>query len=212
MILSEKSVTGRSAWARLFNELDAAITVRLDDREASLEEGLSLLQAPDREVRRRAAEAVTAGLAPGIRTRAYVFNTLLADKATDDRLRHYPHWLASMNLANEASDASVQALVDAVRSRYDLPRRWYTLKAKLLGIDRLADYDRMAAVTADEGEFGWGAARSSCWTPTVRSRRSSPRSPGGSSTSRGSTHRSARANAGRVCPRTPRRRSTRISC
>jgi len=159
VVLSEKSVTGRSAWARLFNELNSAITVTLDGREASLEEGLSMLQAPDRDVRRGAAAAVTAGLAPGIRTRAYVFNTLLADKATDDRLRHYPHWLASMNLANEASDASVQALVDAVRSRYDLPRRWYTLKARLLGLERLADYDRMAAVTADESEFGWDAAR-----------------------------------------------------
>ncbi|MFN8037452.1 MAG: M3 family oligoendopeptidase [Acidimicrobiia bacterium] len=159
VVLSEKAVTGRSAWARLFNELDAAIRVDLDGRDASLEEGLSLLQSPDRDVRRRAAEAVTEGLAPGIRTRAYVFNTLLADKATDDRLRHFPHWLASMNLENEASDASVQALVDAVRARYDLPQRWYALKAKLLGVDRLADYDRMAAVTSDETEFGWAAAR-----------------------------------------------------
>ena len=47
---------------------------------------------------------------PGLRTRAFVFNTLLADKATDDRLRRYPHWLAARNLANEASDESVQAL------------------------------------------------------------------------------------------------------
>ena len=58
-------------------------------------------------MRRATAEAVTAALAPGLRTRAYLFNTLLADKATDDRLRRYPHWLAARNLANEASDESV---------------------------------------------------------------------------------------------------------
>ena len=51
----------------------------------------------------------------------------------DDRLRSYPHWLASRNLANEASDESVEALVQAVRGRYELPRRWYRLKARLLG-------------------------------------------------------------------------------
>jgi len=65
---------------------------------------------------------VTAALAPGLRTRAYLFNTLLADKSVDDRLRGYPHWLASRNLANEASDESVQALVDAVRGRYEIAR------------------------------------------------------------------------------------------
>ena len=158
-ILSEKSVTGRGAWSRLFSELSSAITVELDGRTVSLEEGLSRLTDPDRERRRTAAEAVTAGLAPGIRTRAFVFNTLLADKSTDDRLRAYPDWLASMNLANEASDESVRALIEAVQHRYDIPRRWYALKARLLGIDRLADYDRMASVSDVEPEFGWTGAR-----------------------------------------------------
>jgi oligoendopeptidase F len=90
---------------------------------------------------------VTEALRPGLRTRAYVFNTLLADKATKDRLRSYPHWLASRNLANEASNESVEALISAVRGRYDLARRWYALKARLLGLDRLAYYDRMAPVS-----------------------------------------------------------------
>ncbi len=120
---------------------------------------LSRLALPDREVRRTAAEAVTAALAPGLRTRAFVFNTLLADKGVDDRLRRYPNWLAARNLANEASDESVRALIEAVRGRYELARRWYRLKARLLGIERLADYDRMAAVTQDEVTFTYAQAR-----------------------------------------------------
>ncbi len=159
LVLSEKSVTGRSAWARLFGELNAAIRVELDGEDSSLEEGLSLLASPDRSVRKDAADAVTRGLEPGLRTRAFVFNTLLADKALDDRLRSYPHWLASMNLANQAGDASVQALVDAVRGNYDIPQRWYALKAKLLGLDRLADYDRSAAIAQDDTAIGWDEAR-----------------------------------------------------
>ncbi len=157
-VLTEKSVTGASAWSRLFSELTSVIRLDLDGTDVPLEQGLSLLQSPDRELRKTAAEAVTTGLAPGLRTRAFVFNTLLADKATDDRLRHYDGWLASMNLANEASDASVEALVEAVQARYDIPQRWYTLKARLLGIDRLADYDRMASVASAEAEFGWDEA------------------------------------------------------
>ncbi|MGZ8762029.1 MAG: M3 family oligoendopeptidase [Acidimicrobiia bacterium] len=159
-ILTEKSVTGSSAWSRLFSELTSVIRLDLDGEDVPLEQGLSLLQSPDRELRKNAAEAVTEGLAPGLRTRAFVFNTLLADKPTDDRLRRYDGWLASMNLANEASDASVQALVEAVQGRYDIPQRWYTLKARLLGIDRLADYDRMASVASGDVEFGWSEATS----------------------------------------------------
>jgi oligoendopeptidase F len=157
-ILTEKAVTGRSAWSRLFSELTSVIAIELDDRTMSLEEGLSRLASPDRDERRRAADAVTAGLAPGLRTRAFVLNTLLADKAVDDRLRSYPDWLASRNLDNEASDESVRALVEAVQRRYDIPQRWYVLKARLLGLDRIADYDRVASVATEETEFSWSDA------------------------------------------------------
>jgi oligoendopeptidase F len=163
-ILTEKYVTGGSAWGRLFAELSSAITVELANgeggtRTAPLEQGLALLQHPDREVRRSAASAVTAGLAPGLRTRAFVFNTLLNDKAVDDRLRRYPTWVSSMNLGNEATDESVEALVAAVQARYDIPQRWYRVKAQVLGLDRLADYDRMASVAASDTEIGWREAK-----------------------------------------------------
>jgi oligoendopeptidase F len=157
-ILSEKHVTGSSAWSRLFDELTSAIVVELPDGPTSLEQGLSRLGSPDREERRVAAEAVTVSLEPGLRTRAFVFNTLMADKATDDRLRNYDSWIASRNLSNEASDSSVQALVDAVVGRYDIPQRWYRLKAQMLGVDRIADYDRSASIAEAEEQFSWSQA------------------------------------------------------
>jgi oligoendopeptidase F len=158
-ILAEKSLTGASAWTRLFEELTSAIEVDVGGERVALDVALSRLALADPDVRRTTAEAVTAALAPGLRTRAYLFNTLLADKATDDRLRRYPSWLAARNLANEASDESVQALIEAVRSRYEIPRRWYRLKAQLLGVERLADYDRMAAVTEDVISYPFAHAR-----------------------------------------------------
>ena len=163
---TEKDVTGVSAWVRLFSELSSEITVDLpgdpnhpdtadEPSIVTLMEGLSRLSDPGRSVREQVAQAVTDGLQPGIRTRAYIFNTIAADKATEDRLRSYPSWVSARNLANEASDDSVQALVDAVVRRYDIARRWYRLKARVLGIERLADYDRMASLASSEARIGW---------------------------------------------------------
>ncbi len=157
-ILTEKSVTGSSAWVRLFDELTSVIEIEIDGETQPLEAGLSQLQHPDREVRKTAADAVTAGLAPGIRTRAFVFNTLLLDKSVDDRLRKFDTWVSSRNLSNEASDDSVEALVNAVVGRYDIPQRWYKLKAQVLGLDKLADHDRNASVADSEKRVGWSEA------------------------------------------------------
>jgi oligoendopeptidase F len=161
-ILAEKSVTGAGAWTRLFSEVTSAIKVDLDgeDEPVALDVALARLASPDRALRAHVAERVTEALQPTMRIRGYIFNTLLADKSVDDRLRSYPTWLSSRNLSNEASDESVQALVEAVRESYEIPRRWYRLKARLLGVDRIADYDRMASVASvEEPEIGWDAAR-----------------------------------------------------
>ncbi|HUA50110.1 MAG TPA: M3 family oligoendopeptidase [Solirubrobacteraceae bacterium] len=159
-VLTEKSISSGSAWARLFGEVVAALRVDLgDDEELTLDVALSRLQWADRETRRTAAGAISATLEPGLRTRAFIYNTLVYDKSVEDRLRNYPNWLASRNLANEASDESVMALIQAVRARYDIPQRWYRLKAKLIGVDRLADYDRSAPVLATDVTYSYGEAR-----------------------------------------------------
>ena len=158
-ILAEKSITSQSAWGRLLGELVSALRVELDGGEATLDVVLSRLLDADRDTRRAAADAVSEALEPGLRTRAFIYNTLVHDKAVEDRLRSYPNWLASRNLSNEASDESVMALIEAVRRRYDIPQRWYVVKAKLLGIDRLCDYDRSATVLSEDITFSFGAAR-----------------------------------------------------
>jgi oligoendopeptidase F len=168
-ILSERELTARAAWTRLYTEQVSSLRVDLPevarqpgdpDGPVALEIALSRLLSTERAARRASAEAVTAALQDGLRVRSYIFNTLMADKATTDRLRRYPHWLASRNLDNEASDESVQALLEAVRARCDLPRRWYRLKAGLLGLDRLADYDRSAPLGSEpEAQIPWSSAR-----------------------------------------------------
>ena len=158
-IVTEKGVTGRSAWVRLFTQVTDSVSVDLDGRKVTLEEALSHLYLPDREARQRAGRAVTEALQPGLPVRTYIFNTVMADHALDDRLRHYSSWIAARNLGNEIADETVEALVSSVTSRYDIPARWYRLKGRLLGIDDLTEHDRYAPLTADEREVSWQEAR-----------------------------------------------------
>jgi len=160
-LLTEVSLSARDAWSRLFDERTAAIRVTLPDADepVQLDVALAGLFDPDRERRRTVAAAVTAALEPELRIRAFAFNTLLQHKATIDRRRSYPSWIAARNLANETTDESVEALIAAVGSRNELARRWYRTKARLLGIDRLADYDRMAVVGTDEERIDWDDGR-----------------------------------------------------
>jgi oligoendopeptidase F len=175
-LLAQKAVTGQSAWSRFYDEQLGAVTVDFGDGPVSYEMVFGHLQSADRAERKAAAEIFTAALAPGLRTRAYIYNTLMADKAQEDVLRGFPTWVSSRNLANQATDASVAALVEAVTNRFEVARRWYKTKAGLLGLDRLADYDRMAPVGgAVAGAIEWGDAASevldafSSFSPTMAS-------------------------------------------
>ena len=158
-VLAEKSVTARSSWDRLFEEVTTAVRVKIGDGEVTLDEALSKLHDGDPQARRASAQAVTDALRGGLPVRKFVLNTILADKSIDDRLRSYPHWIADRNLANEASDESVQALIEAVTSRYDIPHRYFALKRKLLGLDTLYDWDRYAPLDSAEPQVSWDEAR-----------------------------------------------------
>jgi oligoendopeptidase F len=162
-VLEEKANTGARAFGRLFDELLAAMrfTVRHDggEREMGEEEVLSLLYAPDRDERRAAAAALTEGLRSNARPLAFIFNTLVQDKAVDDRLRSYSAPIASRNLANEIADRSVDSLISTCVEGYPLVQRYYRLKARLLGLERLEDYDRYAPLAGAEGKRSFDDAR-----------------------------------------------------
>ena len=159
-ISAEKSLTGASAWGRLFNELLSDLTVSLDGESVSLDQALSQLsRLTEQSERAKVAEAVTETLRPGLRTRGYILNTILSERSIEDRLRGYESWIAARNLSNEIPDEAAQSLVDTIVGRYDIPQRFYALKARLLGLPRLADYDRFAPLQETPGTIPWEEAR-----------------------------------------------------
>ncbi len=158
-ILSAKSVTGRSAWNRFFDETLGAAKFELEGEELTEQEVLSKLHEPDREMRKKAHASLTEKFRDLSRTLTFVFNTLLADKHTNDKLRNYDSWISSRNLSNEIDDDTVELLINSVTDSYSLVQRFYKLKRDLLGYDKLYDYDRYAPLLQNEEEIKWDRAR-----------------------------------------------------
>lgn len=162
-ILEATANTGNRAFGRLFDELlaDMRFNVERDGeaQEMGEEEVLSLLYDADRETRRAAAAALTTGLRSNSRSLAFIFNTLVQDKAVEDELRSYATPIDARNLANEIDGDSVESLLSACVARYPLVARYYRLKARLLGIERLADHDRYAPVASAGASRSFESAR-----------------------------------------------------
>lgn len=158
-ILSAKSVTGRSAWNRFFDESLGAARFEVDGDELTEQEALSKLHNPDREVRKKAHAALTNTFKEMSRTLTFIFNTILADKHTNDKLRNYSSWISARNLANEIDDETVEILISSVTGHYDLVHRFYRLKKKLLGYETMYDYDRYAPLLKNRKQVQWDEAR-----------------------------------------------------
>ncbi|OGQ99331.1 MAG: oligoendopeptidase F [Deltaproteobacteria bacterium RIFOXYD12_FULL_57_12] len=141
-LLLERAPVGRSSWTTLFEKIMGQMKFGATGRTE--EEVLADLYAAERATRQQAAAELTAGLTSQLHVLTHTFNTLLADKMINDRLRHYPSWVSSMNLGNELEDRTVTALIEAVTSRYDIVQRYYRVKREILGLDELLDYDRYA--------------------------------------------------------------------
>jgi oligoendopeptidase F len=158
---AEKRVTGQDAWTRLFDQLLAELRVRFEGRDLPLDDAFSrLLRVTVQDERRAIAEAITDALTPGLRTRAFVLNVVGGERASEDRLRGYPTWISARNLGNQLSDEAARTLIDGVTARYDVAHRYYALKARLLGLPKLYDYDRLAPVSAGEpAAVSWDEAR-----------------------------------------------------
>ncbi len=160
-VLHEKSVTGASAWSRLFDETMAALRVEVDGQSLTVGDALNRLSDPDRSVRERAAHAIGEVFGRNIRLFSLITNTLAKDKEIGDGLRHYSRPGSARNRGNMVEDEVVDALVDAVSADYGrLSHRYYALKAGWLGLDKLQHWDRNAPLPSDDDlHVGWDEAR-----------------------------------------------------
>jgi len=161
-LLHQKSVTGRAAWNRLFDETMAAMRFPVGGEDLSMSEVLNRLSDPVQAKRKQAGKALGAGLESKISLFGLITNTLAKDKEIEDKWRRYAAPISSRNLDNQIEDEVVDALVSAVRDAYPrLSHRYYAIKARWFGTDRLDYWDRNAPLPdRPESSYDWGQARS----------------------------------------------------
>ena len=160
-LLHEKDITGRAAWNRLFDETIAGLRANVDGQELTVTDTLNLLSDPDRARRQAAGHAIGTLFAHHIKLFSLITNTLIKDKEIIDSWRHYPSPQSYRNRSNMVEDAVVDALTSAVRASYPrLAHRYYALKAKWLGLEKLQHWDRNAPLPGDDdAHIPWPQAR-----------------------------------------------------
>ncbi|MEM7489868.1 MAG: M3 family oligoendopeptidase, partial [Pseudomonadota bacterium] len=152
---------GASAWNKLFDETIAGLTFTVDGEDLNIEGTLNLLTDHDRAKREAAARELAHVFGANVRTFARVHNTLAKEKEITDRWRKLPTPQASRHISNHVEPEVVEALRNAVVAAYPrLSHRYYKLKAKWLGLDKLQVWDRNAPLPMEETRtIGWDEAR-----------------------------------------------------
>ena len=162
-IINEKDNTGRNAFGRLFSEIIAALTFLLEregeKENLNLSQILSLLHEPDRSLRQNAMETLYSGLSRHGQELTFIYDTLIQDHLTMDHLRHYADPMVQRHLFNEIDSAAVDTMMRVAESNYGLGRDYFKLKARLLGLPRLALYDQYAPVGKEVRPFPYAQAQ-----------------------------------------------------
>ncbi len=160
-LFHEKSITGRNAWNRLFDETLAGLRFRIGDQDLPLTQVQNLMQDPNEAVRKEASESIAKTLGDNLRTFALITNTLAKDKEISDRWRGFDDIADSRHLSNRVEREVVDAMVSAVQTAHPrLSHRYYKLKAKWFGKDQLEHWDRNAPLpNAANREYRWDEAR-----------------------------------------------------
>jgi oligoendopeptidase F len=149
-IVNEKDNTGKNAFARLFSEITSGLAFPFEQEgkveELGLSELLALLHRPDRELRKKAWETIFHGLSQHGQVLTFVYDTLIQDHLTMDRLRRYPSPMIERHLANEIDTEAVDQMMEVTEENYAIAHDYFVLKAKLLRLPQLSLYDQYAPV------------------------------------------------------------------
>ena len=162
-VINEKDNTGRNAFGRLFSEITSSLTFTIDKdgkkEDLNLSQMLSLLHEPDRDLRQRAMTTVYDVLSQHGQVLTFIYDNLIQDHLSMDRLRHYPQPMLQRHLANEIDGQAVKTMMGVAESNYSLAHDYFRLKAKLLNLPKLALYDQYAPVGKEVRPFPYDKAQ-----------------------------------------------------
>lgn len=149
----EKSLTGERAWTRLFDETINRLTFNIQNKTMTSTEALDCLSSTNGDLRKEAALEIGRVFGEEKQIFTFITNTLAKDKEIEDQWRKYSKPVSSRNLSNFIEDDVVEALVNSVRENYkSLSHRYYRLKAKWFGVEKMNYWDRNAPLPNDFDE------------------------------------------------------------
>ncbi|MFN8111168.1 MAG: M3 family oligoendopeptidase [Thermoleophilia bacterium] len=150
--LAEREPAAGGAWHTLFGRITSTLEVPFDagegERPHTIDRLLSYVRSPQRDLRARALTTLYEGLEPHADTLAHCYDTLVGDRLAMDRLRGHGDPMERTHLRNELDGEVVQRMMDAVEGRYELAQRWFSAKARILGLEQLQLWDQYAPIGA----------------------------------------------------------------
>lgn len=162
-IVNQKDNTGKNAFGRLFSEITSSLTFPLEQKgkveELTLSEILALMHQPDRQLRRGAWQTLFRVLSHHGHVLAFIYDTLIQDHLTVDRLRHYPNPMIERHLSNEIDAEAVSKMMEVTEANYGIAQDYFRLKARLLSLPRIALYDQYAPVGGEPASFTFAQAQ-----------------------------------------------------
>ncbi len=163
LLLNQKSLTARSAWVNLFDEFVAGVQYHLEydgqKRKLTQPEILAMSYEPDRRLRKAAQTCFFTEIARHELVLTSIFNAVAQDHGLNDQIRNYASPMASRHLANEVAPAVVDRMLDVAEANYPMAHAYYRLKARLLGLEKMATYDQYAPVAANMPACTFAAGR-----------------------------------------------------
>ncbi|MFT4967548.1 MAG: oligoendopeptidase F [Candidatus Deianiraeaceae bacterium] len=144
-VMIKKSITSSNAWSNFFDETMAKLRFILDGKELNSSQIFNLLSDKDSKVREQSANVISNTLNENIQTFAFITNTLAKDKSLEDKMRGFNEPISSRNVSNLIEDDIVYSLISSVKKSYkSTAHKYYKLKAKILGKEKLEYWDRNA--------------------------------------------------------------------
>ena len=159
-ILLEKSITSGDAWVRLYEETSSRLEFEVDGKKYNDAELSKLLLDKNAATRLKAGKEMNKVLWQNSHLFTFIYNMVMKDKAIEDEKRGFKTPVSVRNMSEDVSDESVEVLAQTVKKHYkDIAHRFYKLKAKWLGVEKINYWDRNAPLPFSEDvSYTWEEA------------------------------------------------------
>ena len=159
-LLADKALTSSAAWVRLYDETSSKLQYTVNGKKYNDAEVSHLLENQDASIREKAGKEINCVSKENAPLFSYIYNMIMKDKAIEDAKRGFKNPVSERNLSENVSDEIVDTLAQTVRNRYkEISHRFYKLKAKWLGVEKIQYWDRNAPLPfSNDKEYSWAEA------------------------------------------------------